>query len=329
MSGYNEIRGLRVKYLSADPANAENGQVWYNNTTGNLRVEGMLLPGAWASASNSNVPGLAGQSGGGNAASGLVGGGDNGGGFPTWPSATQEYDGSIWTSAGNYPISGQIPFAGTSLPTLMGIGGNQNGPVVSTTASYNGSSWTGETNYPVALNAGAGAGTQTALVYTGGGTGTFGGAPLQTATNEYDGSSWTGGGAYPTGTVNLRLCGTQTAALGKGGTTPSYVKTTFNYDGSSWTASTNMNYVQAYGGFGGTQTAALGAFFYSPEQGGADDSEIWDGSSWTIGATLAAPHGNAGGFGTSSKFIAGARFPSIATEEYTGSSIITKNLSVS
>ena len=30
MAGYNEIRGLRVKYLSADPSNAEDGQVWYN-----------------------------------------------------------------------------------------------------------------------------------------------------------------------------------------------------------------------------------------------------------------------------------------------------------
>ena len=43
MAGYNEIRGLRVKYLSADPANAENGQVWYNSTTGKLRVEGIKV----------------------------------------------------------------------------------------------------------------------------------------------------------------------------------------------------------------------------------------------------------------------------------------------
>ena len=41
MAGYNEIRGLRVKYLSADPSNAEDGQVWYNSTTGNLRVQGI------------------------------------------------------------------------------------------------------------------------------------------------------------------------------------------------------------------------------------------------------------------------------------------------
>jgi hypothetical protein len=50
MAGYNEIRGLRVKYLSADPSNAENGQVWYNSTSGNLRVQGIGVE-AWASAS--------------------------------------------------------------------------------------------------------------------------------------------------------------------------------------------------------------------------------------------------------------------------------------
>jgi hypothetical protein len=48
MAGYNEIKGLRVKYLSADPSNAENGQVWYNSTSGNLRVQGIgFLFNSW------------------------------------------------------------------------------------------------------------------------------------------------------------------------------------------------------------------------------------------------------------------------------------------
>jgi hypothetical protein len=51
MAGYNELRGLRVKYLSADPANPEDGQVWYNSTTGNLRVQGIGV-GAWSSGSS-------------------------------------------------------------------------------------------------------------------------------------------------------------------------------------------------------------------------------------------------------------------------------------
>ena len=57
MAGYNEIRGLRVKYLSADPSNAEDGQVWYNSTSGNLRVAGILAAGTWASGGAVNAAG--------------------------------------------------------------------------------------------------------------------------------------------------------------------------------------------------------------------------------------------------------------------------------
>ena len=49
MARYNEIRGLEVKYLSADPSNPEDGQVWYNSTTGTLRAGGILVPASWAS----------------------------------------------------------------------------------------------------------------------------------------------------------------------------------------------------------------------------------------------------------------------------------------
>ena len=57
MAGYNEIRGLRVKYLSADPSNAENGQVWYNSTTGNLRVQG-IGSGTWVSSTRLQNPNI-------------------------------------------------------------------------------------------------------------------------------------------------------------------------------------------------------------------------------------------------------------------------------
>ena len=52
MATYKTIRGLRVKYLSADPAGAEDGQVWYNSTTGKLRIDGIALAASWASGGN-------------------------------------------------------------------------------------------------------------------------------------------------------------------------------------------------------------------------------------------------------------------------------------
>ena len=98
MAGYNEIRGLRVKYLSDDPSNAEDGQVWYNHTTGNLRVQG-IGSGAWASAS----PVITGRQG-------LAGGGTQTacafwGGSGPHKSATEEYNGSGCSTGGNLPYS--------------------------------------------------------------------------------------------------------------------------------------------------------------------------------------------------------------------------------
>ena len=39
MADYQDIRGLRVKYLSADPSVTVAGEVWYNSTTGTLRSQ--------------------------------------------------------------------------------------------------------------------------------------------------------------------------------------------------------------------------------------------------------------------------------------------------
>ena len=98
MAGYNTIRGLRVKYLSADPANSENGQVWYNSTTGNLRVDGIGLAGSWASSTaiptGNQRMGAAGTS---NSASLLLGG-DNV--SDVAQTSTFEGNSSSWTSGG-------------------------------------------------------------------------------------------------------------------------------------------------------------------------------------------------------------------------------------
>ena len=37
MATYQDIKGLRVKYLSADPSRNGGGEVWYNSTTGTLK----------------------------------------------------------------------------------------------------------------------------------------------------------------------------------------------------------------------------------------------------------------------------------------------------
>jgi hypothetical protein len=52
MTTYNELAGLRVNYLGSDPTlnTGNEGQVWYNSTTGTLRSLVQLK--AWSAGSN-------------------------------------------------------------------------------------------------------------------------------------------------------------------------------------------------------------------------------------------------------------------------------------
>jgi len=92
MATYQDIKGLRVKYLSADPANSVVGEVWYNSTTATLRS---LLPSAsWASggALATAREGLAGF---GIQTAAIAAGGESPvGGLLD---STEQYNGSSWT----------------------------------------------------------------------------------------------------------------------------------------------------------------------------------------------------------------------------------------
>ena len=52
MTTYNELAGLRVNYLGSDPTlnTGNEGQVWYNSTTGTLRA--LVQIKAWSAGSN-------------------------------------------------------------------------------------------------------------------------------------------------------------------------------------------------------------------------------------------------------------------------------------
>ena len=100
MAGYNEIRGLRVKYLSANPSNPEEGEVWYNSTSGNLKanVSGSAV---WTSGGTLNTKRSA-------TIAGTVSAGLASFGYIYPPSSpeggsyvTEEYNGTAWTSANN------------------------------------------------------------------------------------------------------------------------------------------------------------------------------------------------------------------------------------
>ena len=95
MATYREIKGLRVPVLDSDlpsaSASTQEGQVWYNSTTGKLRS--FVAFDTWATSAGLNT----GRSteGAGTQTAGLVAGGTG------ITGKTEEYNGSGWAESGD------------------------------------------------------------------------------------------------------------------------------------------------------------------------------------------------------------------------------------
>jgi hypothetical protein len=329
MAGYNEIKGLRVKYLSDDPAGAEDGQVWYNSTTGNLRLQGVGV-GAWSSSAPLGTARYAATGFGVQTASvasmGVT--------VPNTPTtATEEYNGTAWTGTGALPVAADnISGCGTGTQTnvIMAIGrtpatGNSG---TNTSVTYNGSVF------------GSGPNLNTTRMYGsqgGSGTGTagliFGGfidpSPnAMTNTEEYDGSSWTNGGSLNVATGFANGFGTQT-------NTVTNVNTPANqgseqYNGTSWSALPNIgvatpggNYLVATGTSGNAgMISAMNPTLNQVAEWNFTANTIIPGA-WASGGALGTARDKAGSFGLqTAAAVVGGETPALttATEEYNGSS---------
>src|SRR5210317_1511664 len=103
MADYTEIKGNRIQYLDSDPTltSANEGQVWYNTTTGTLK--GLVQLEAWSSGSplstTKRFMGSGSSTGGQSAAIGF--GGDASPPGLNETNATEEYNGSGWSNGGN------------------------------------------------------------------------------------------------------------------------------------------------------------------------------------------------------------------------------------
>ena len=333
MAGYNTIRGLRVKYLSADPANAENGQVWYNSTTGNLRVDGIGLASSWASGGNLST-GRGRLGGAGTQTSGVVFGGFSPALSPVTTGVTEEYNGSAWTGGVSLP---QAKFgiasatSGSQTAALGWAGRFTPAPYPSpntyynTTEEFDGSSWTGGGNYPISGVGMAGTGTQTAALGFAQGTPNYG-----TVTASYNGSTWTAVNSMNTARSYVAGFGTQTAAIATGGNPqPSQSTTVESWDGTNWTTVNSYTTGRGQAGASGVQTSGLLFGGYN-NTASVTATESYDGTNWSAQTSLATARRYLAGFGTSSSALAAGGFPSItATEEFTGATVITKNITTS
>jgi hypothetical protein len=304
MTTYNELAGLRVNYLSTDPTlnSGNEGQVWYNSTSGTLKSLVQLK--AWSAAGNLPVAKNEASSDG-TSAAGWIAGGSNTPAGNTGTTATDEYSGYTWASGGNLntarTLTGGSGF-GTQTAAAVAGGATQPGAgptrtTLTATEEYNGSTWTSVTGLPTATFAAAQCGIQTAgLSFAG--TAGYGNPNFNTSL-EYDGTNWTSGGNLNNAVI-YQAAGIQTAALGMQ-TSDTAGKGTESYNGTSWTTVANRNTARAQiVGFGTQSLATLaGGYNAGPGTPQLTETEQWDGTAWGIStATLGTATRTGMGIGT-------------------------------
>jgi len=280
MATYKEIHGVKVQYRESD-ATAIEGDVWYNASTGKLKM--YASSGSWASGGNitTNREGMGSA---GTQTAGLIYGGISG---TTYHNESEEYDGSSWTEGDNLnDTRRQIAAIGTQTAALAA--GGYDGSHKGTSEEYDGSSWTEGDDLNTAKEGRAGVGIQTAALAAGG-------SPRVAIVESYDGSSWTEIADLNTARNTMQGVGTQTAGLVIAGETSSAVGVVESWNGTSWTEVGDLGtarYGPSVSGGPGGQTAAL-AFGGGPP--GNDETEEWDGTSWTELADLSTGRRKGGG----------------------------------
>ena len=327
MTTYKEIFGKQIKQLSTDPANDAEGQIWFNTTSGAFKT--VVASGAWSSGSNlvGAVRSAVGSSG--TQTASLSVGGES----PGYINLVEEYNGSGWTTATNYPLSIQGPLVAGTQTAAVVCGGNTYPPSTDRTETfeYDGSSWTASGALPAgrrALN-NTGFGSQTAAVQSGG----LIPGGVQNTSNEYNGSIWTAGNTINTNRYVHAGAGTLTAGIISGGVgvAPSYTSLTNveEYDGTTFTAVNSMSVGRgATAGSNQAPQTSLIVFGGNSTPGSSINStESYDGTNWTTQSNMALARQQLGGSGSSSSsglaFAGYSTTQVTATEEYNFSATAT------
>ena len=319
MSTYQELKGLKIKYLSADTSGdrIKEGELFYNSTDFNLKS--FVATAAWHS-SGALITARQALGGIGTQTANLAVGGY----VSAESTLVEEYNGSGWAAGDALPAGRQSGGAfGTQTSGVYAGGGvSPNSTASNSTQEYDGSSWTNGGNLNTSRDQTSGAGTETAGLCCGG---TPNGSAQSNTSEEYNGSAWTAGNnlSFAARSVHNSSLGIQTAALLVGGNSDGATSGVQSYDGTNWTTTTSLPGARFTLATSGTQTAGL-AF------GGNDGSNIkntsfsFDGSSWTATPNLATARDNLGGSPSGSNTISvavGGRQPGPAnsslTEEFT------------
>jgi len=272
MAEYREIFGEAIQSLASSTGTIE-GQIWYDSVNNAFKLQ-KFLPDTVSSSGNVNTART--QLGGvGTRNAGVIYGGES----PALTGATENYDGTSWTTSGACPATkSDMHHSGTQTAALWGGGS----PSSSGSFEYDGSTWTagGSMTFSGRDFSGGSAGILTAALQIGG----FISPGNYSATmQQYDGTSWADiPQTYPSAprTAGMASCGTQTAALSSGG--PGGATDNLSWDGSTWTTENNLS-------IGSSAAVQLGTTANATHMTGHPASppsygveiQIWDGTCWS------------------------------------------------
>ena len=138
MATFKQIRGQTIKKYTTNPTNPLQGQMWYNNTTGTLKVY-QNLGGVWASGGTMNTARTTAASAGTQTANVVIGGQLSNAPYAD-TNAVELYDGTTWTANPNNSPYTKSNNTGTGTQTAaLGWGGYPN---INTTVEFDGSAFT-------------------------------------------------------------------------------------------------------------------------------------------------------------------------------------------
>ena len=325
MATYRSIVGQKIKKVTSDPSNPIEGQMWYNSTSGTLKVR-LTAPGTWASSNTFPDSRRAGYSTGTQTAS-IYAGGYTSGTVDT----TKSYNGTSWSSGPTFYESKFLGgTAGTQTAAITFCGNGPAGANRNTAGAWNGSSWTSGPTVPVGNQGNIGFGTSTAAV-------TCGGSADYDFTGEWDGSSWTAVNNLNTDRYTSNGAGTLTAGLASGGqdSPGTALSTSSSYDGTNWTAGSALTEAKrSMYGMNLASAGVSGALLV----GGRDSSsvttncQIFDGTSYSNTGVLGTGR-DTNVSGNSTSGLASAGYNGSAnvnnTEEFTGPFLDSKTVTTS
>ena len=257
MAEYKDLKGGKVKNYTTNPDNPYEGQVWFNETAGELRIRKGTKTTAWASGGNLNTTRDQSASTGTQTA-GLVAGGNP----PPSKAETELYNGSTWTEVNDLNKAKRLMAGlGTQTAGLIFGGIDGSGNNLTETESWNGSSWTETGDLNTARNGMGGAGTVPSAI---GYAGKSHPSTLYDNAETWNGSAWTETADLNTarGFVGYGPNGTQTDAICVSGgvapgTSPSTVTNTETWDGTAWYEVNDVNTSRGQLGSAGNTTACL------------------------------------------------------------------------